>query len=308
MDEATRKATARALEWLKSKQNSNGSWSTQQYPHNTAVTSFALLAFMSQGHLPNQGRFAPEVARGCRFLMACTREDGYLIGTRDSGTGNMYCHAMATLTLAELWGMTGDDAIRPILEKAVNLIVRCQSPRGGWRYQPNPHGGSDISITIMQVMALRAAKNSGLFVPDITMQNALKYIKSLYHPDSGGFSYEHPNGAPGFARTAAGICILQLTGQYDAKEIPKIVDYLKKHRNEGQYFWYGHYYAAHGLNQVGGKEWEDWYRKMRDLLLSKQAGDGSWTGFHNEVGPVYQTAIAAIILSVPANYLPIFER
>ena len=27
-----------------------------------------------------------------------------------------------------------------------------------------------------------------------------------------------------------------------------------------------------------------------------------------EVGPVYQTTIAVIILSVPANYLPIFQR
>ena len=41
------------------------------------------------------------------------------------------------------------------------------------------------------------------------------------------------------------------------------------------------------------------------------AADGSWTRNNNDyegVGPVYTTAIAVITLSVPAGYLPIFQR
>ncbi len=164
MDDATKQATTRALEWLARKQNPNGSWSTSRFPQNTAVTAFALLAFMSQGHLPNQGTYGPEVAKGARFLLAAARPDGYLVGAHG---GNMYCHAMATLALAELWGMTGDDEIKPVLKKAVDLIIRCQNHEGGWRYEPAPTG-ADISVTIMQVMALRAAKNSGLFPTSIS--------------------------------------------------------------------------------------------------------------------------------------------
>jgi len=156
MDDATKQATARALEWLAHKQNTNGSWSTSRFPQNTAVTAFALLAFMSQGHLPNQGMYGPEVAKGSRFLIASARPDGYLVGAHG---GNMYCHAMATLALAELWGMTGDDEIKPVLKKAVELIIRCQNHEGGWRYEPVP-SGADISVTIMQVMALRGAKDA----------------------------------------------------------------------------------------------------------------------------------------------------
>jgi squalene cyclase len=305
MDEPTKKATARALEWLAARQNADGSWSTDRFPHNTAVTSFALLAFMSQGHLPNQGLYGPEVTRGCRFLLASAREDGYLVGARG---GNMYCHAMATLAIAELWGMTGDDQIKPVLTKAIDLIIRCQSPRGGWRYDPIPNA-QDISVTIMQVMALRAAKNGGLAVPDQTMNKAITYIKSLYHAPSGGFCYERNTDPPGFSRSAAGICVLQLCGQYEAKEIPKAVDYLKRHREMQQHYWYGHYYAAHALHQVGGKDWEDWYAKERSLLLTRQDSNGSWSTLNPDgVGPAYQTAIAVIILSVPADYLPIFQR
>ncbi len=310
MDDATKKATAHGLEWLAGKQDADGSWSETRYPHNTAITSFALLAFLSQGHLPGQGLYGPEVAKGCRFLLSSARDDGYLVGSRG---GDMYGHAMATLALAELWGMSGDDEIKPVLKKAVDLIVRCQSPEGGWRYEPAPNG-HDISVTIMQVMALRAAKNGGLFVPDVTLKKAIAYINRCYDRAKGGYVYQAGNwgNGPNFARTAAGICVLQLSGQYDAQEIPKAIDFLKKHANSSHHFWYGHYYAAHAMHQVGGKDWEEYYGKMRELLLSQQAANGSWatTELDNQTPgmKVYHTSIAVIILSVPADYLPIFQR
>jgi hypothetical protein len=304
MNERARKATAKALEWLAARQNSDGSWSEGRYPHNTAITSFALLAFLSQGHLPNQGLYGPEVAKGCRFLLSCARDDGYLVGARG---GNMYCHAMATLVLAELWGMTGDKDIKPVLTKAVNLIVGCQNFQGGWRYEPQPTG-ADISVTIMQVMALRAAKNSGLHVKDETMRRAIAYIKRCYNHRTGGFSYQ-PGSAPGFARTAAGVCVLQLTGEYRAEEIPEAVAFMKQRFHDRYHFWYGHYYASHAMHQVGGREWQEWYNRVCATFLPMQTGDGSWSRPDRfEVGPVYQTSIAVIVLSVPMNYLPIFQR
>lgn len=306
LDERTEKAVNKALEYLAAKQNSDGSWSDGSYSHNTAITAFALLAFMSQGHLPNQGLYGPEVAKAARFLMAASREgDGYLVGARG---GNMYCHAMATLALAELWGNTGDDTVKPIVEKAVDLIVRSQNPEGGWRYEPRPTG-ADISVTIMQVMALRAAKNGGLHVPDITLKRAIDYIISCYNDREGGFSYQPGGRGPGFARTAAGACVLFLTGKYNAQQIPKAVDYLKRNFESHQHFFYGHYYAAHAMHQVGGKEWDDWYDRIRNMLLPRQSNDGSFSQVgRSEVGPVYQTAISVIVLSVPAHYLPIFQR
>ncbi|MBL8797157.1 MAG: terpene cyclase/mutase family protein [Planctomycetia bacterium] len=305
MDEASKKATAKALEWLKTKQNADGSFSDGRYPHNTAITSFALLAFMSQGHLPGQGTYGPEVAKGCRFLLSSSRaSDGYLVGARG---GNMYCHAMATLALAELFGMTNDEEIKPVLEKATNLIIKSQNKEGGWRYEPQPTG-ADISVTIMQVMALRAAKNSGMHVPDETMKKAIEYINRCYNAPTGGFTYQ-PGSRPGFARTAAGVCVLQLSGNYDAKQIGKAVEYLKANFDSREHFWYGHYYATHGMHQVGGKEWEEWYTRFKDMVLPLQNADGYWNAKDREgVGMVYQTSIAVISLSVPLNYLPIFQR
>jgi squalene cyclase len=115
--------------------------------------------------------------------------------------------------------------------------------------------------------------------------------------------------APEFARTAAGACVLFLSGEYTAKEIPKAVEFLKKNFDARSHFFYGHYYACHAMHQVGGKDWRDWYGKLVKHFVGKQAPDGSWTRTGRfEVGPVYQTSIAVIVLSVPMHYLPIFQR
>ncbi len=299
MDDTTKKAVGKALAWLKDQQNRDGSWG------NTAVTSFAILAFMANGHVPNKGLYGPEVSRGVRNLLASSREDGYLVGPRG---GNMYCHGMATLALTQVWGMTGDEEVKKVLKKAVGLIVKTQNHEGGWRYEPAPTG-ADISLTIMQVMSLRGAKDSGLHVPDETIKKAVAYINRCRDPRSGGYRYQPYSSGPGYARTAAGVCVLQLSGDYEAKEIARAVAFLERTGDDDQHYWYGHYYAAHAFHQVGGRKWVDYYDRMKAKLLATQRATGEWSErMEAHVGPAYQTAIAVLILSVPANYLPIYQR
>ena len=301
MDDRTQGSVQRALMYLKGAQAADGSWG------NSAVTGFALLAYLSNGHLPDRGPFGPTVARGVRHLLACGagRADGYLVGPRD---GNMYSHGMATLALSQVYGMAGDDELRQTLKRAVDLIVRTQHSAGGWRYEPAPTD-SDISVTCMQVMALRGAKDGGLHVPDQTMKRAILYINRCYDAGSGGYKYQPQAQGAGFARTAAGVCVLQLSGEYQAEPIGRAVKYLQQQREDGGYYWYGHYYASHAFNQVGGKTWADYYSRMRSSLLPRQQANGRWEEKQEgNVGPAYQTAIAVIILSVPTYYLPIYQR
>jgi hypothetical protein len=305
MPDSARKATARGLAWIARHQNNDGSWSDSRYPHDPAITSFAVLALLSQGHVPDQGTYGKELAKAQRFLMSCSRDDGYLVGTRG---GNMYAHAMAALALAELWSVTQDKRIKPILQKSTDLIISAQSREGGWRYSPRPVG-SDISVTIMQVMALRAAKNAGIHVPDQTLRKAISYIRSCYDEPSGGFNYMPYSRQPGFARTAAGVCVLYLTGEHNAPEIPRAVQYMKANFDQQLHYWYGHYYASHAMHQVGGEEWERWYARMVEAFLPMQNQDGAWSGRdRTSPGPVYDTSIAVIALSVPMHYLPIYQR
>lgn len=296
----TQKSIDKALEWLADEQSKDGSWGRQ-----SAITSFVLLAFMSQGHLPGQGKYGPEVAKGVKNLLAGARDDGYLVGP---GGGNMYSHGMATLALSQVWGMTGDKEVKKVLKKAIDLIIKTQNHEGGWRYEPQPTG-ADISVTIMMVMALRGAKDSGLNVPKETMEDALGYIKKCHDDRSGGYRYQPGGGPPGFARTAAGVCVQQLCGEYDAKEKEGALRYMDQVQDDRGHYWYGHYYAAHAWHQVGGKQWKEYYERMTKRLLAIQNSNGSWRDSReSSVGPAYQTAIAVLILSVPTDYLPIYQR
>jgi hypothetical protein len=302
MDEATKKAVDKALKFLADKQEADGAWG------NTAVTGFTLLAFMANGHMPNQGDYGKTVARGVRYLCSTAREDGYLVGARG---GNMYCHGMAALALTQAYGMTGDEDVKKITKRAIELIVKTQNNEGGWRYDPSPTG-ADISVTIMQVMALRGAKDAGIHVPDKVMDDAIKYVNKCFDHRTGGYRYQPYSAGAGYARTAAGVCVLQLCGRYDADEIKKAVDYMERTADDRAHYWYGHYYACHAMNQVGGKAWEEYYKRMRDRLLAPgyQKNDGQWYDPSREAayGPAYQTSIAVLILSVPTHYLPIYQK
>ena len=195
IDPETKRAIDAALRFLAKEQNADGSWG------NTAITGFVLLAFMSNGNLPNQGEYGKNVDRGVKFLLSCdSRGDGYIVGYKG---GNMYCHGMATLALTQVYGMTGDEDVKKVTKKAIDLIIKTQNPEGGWRYDPSPTG-ADISVTIMQVMALRGAKDAGLNVPDKTIKDSLKYIERCRDGRTGGYKYQpYAVGAASHARPPA---------------------------------------------------------------------------------------------------------
>ena len=56
----------------------------------------------------------------------------------------------------------------------------------------------------------------------------------------------------------------------------------------------------------GGEAWAEWYPAIRNELIHRQSASGYWTdtGVCNEYG----TAMALIILQIPNDYLPIFQR
>jgi hypothetical protein len=237
----------------------------------------------------------------------------------------MYSHAFATLFLAEIYGMTHRDDVRERLQLAVDLTVKAQNQHGSWRYHPNSPE-SDMSITVCQLMALRAARNIGIRVPKSTIDRAYDYVdrsayKSRSMPDYGGFKYqEKDRSRTSFPLTAAGVASLYHSGIYESELIKAGIHYLRStmpHFNrqfggaQGHYFfWYGHYYGAQVFFTAGDDDpdlWEWYWSRMSRELLEAQEPEGSWP---NTVGPgkAFSTAIACIILQIPNQFLPIFHR
>ncbi len=311
-------AVEKGLKYLEANQNEDGSWSCligqkagEQYHgkngKHVGVTSLAGIALMMNGSFSERGKYHKSFKKTLDFVLSCVTEDGYITydGTR------MYSHAFATLFLSYAYGMTKRDDIKQKLKKSVNLMAYVQNKDGGWRYSPSPTD-ADISITVTVLQSLRAAKTTGISVPIDTIAKASKYIKDC--ATSHGFSYQNKTSATfndtrvTYSLTAAGIVSLQSMGTYDSAEIKKGLHRLKNYHELkwGKYhYFYGHYYASQAMYLAGVEYWKNYFKLASTEIVSKQNENGSWK---DDVGPTYATAMACIILQIPNETFPIFQK
>ncbi len=312
VDPATEETINGSLKWLESKQQPRGNWGEHQ--HKVALTGYTLMAFLSSGNLPDEGPHGAAVARGAKYLLDNVRADGYVVATDELNDGQgMYGHGIGCIALGEIYGQTHDAKMRPKLERAIKLIVDTQNPQGGWRYFPRIMEG-DISVTVLQIVALRAAKNDGIEVPKQTIDKAVAYVKSCRSKDnSGGFAYQ-PGGGPGFARTAAAIYSLQVCGLYDDPMVKEGSEFLiKRQGKEATWFEYGNFYAAPAQYMIGGVTWKNWYENLHKTLTGrvKRRGDQCyWPPLPGDGSgdELYATAVNTLILSMPYHYIPLYQR
>ena len=312
VDAPTEEILRGALRWLATKQNVNGSWNAgdnRRADHPVAMTGYVLLAFMATGNLPEEGEYAKQVKAGLEFLLESIGADGQYRGV--DGSKYMYNHGIATIALGELYGQSRNPIIREKLQRAIRLIVTTQSERdrtkGGWRYQPRP-GDADISVTVLQVVALRAAKNAGLDVPQQTIDDAVDYVRRCSVP-GGGFAYQAGQAGAGFSRTAAAIYSLQVCGHYDDPLVPPASEYLFARSHERRFWIYGANYAAPAQYMIGGDTWRRWYDLMKGELLPKVQRNGDQCSWDDrEVGNIYATACCTTILAMPWHAIPLYQR
>lgn len=302
-------AIDKGLAFLATRQADDGAFSTNGYGRNVAVCALAGMAWLSGGSTPDRGPYGEQVSRVTDFLLDHTDESGFISSEGAASHGPMYGHGFATLFLAEVYGMSPRDDLRDKLARAVDLIVRTQNDEGGWRYQPR-RADADLSVTICQVMALRAARNAGLKVPNETVNKCVEYVRRSQNPD-GGFRYMLMGGDSQFPRSAAGVVALYSAGIYEGPEIDRGLKYLDQFvprqdmANRDAHFFYGQYYGVQAMWQAGGKRWDRWYPAVRTTLLALQQADGSWT---DPICAEYGTAMATIVLQMPVSSVPIFQR
>lgn len=305
----TQIAIERGLAYLAQHQADDGSFGADGYRRNVAVCSLGGLAFLASDSTPGRGPFGDQINHCLDYILNQVEDNGFICEAETSSHGPMYGHGFATLFLAEAYGMSPRRDLREKLSRAVKLIIDTQNEDGGWRYQPQ-RLDADLSVTVCEVMALRAAHNAGIHVPQVTIQRCVDYVKRSQNPD-GGFRYLLNEGPSAFPRSAAGVVSLYSAGVYEGREIDLALDYLEQHPptrhpdDEQSHFYYGHYYAVQAMWQAGGDRWQRWYPAIRDLLISVQSEDGSWS---SSICPEYGTAMATIILQVPNDCLPILQR
>ncbi|MCA9077090.1 MAG: terpene cyclase/mutase family protein [Planctomycetaceae bacterium] len=310
------KATQKGLDHITKLQSPDGSFVSSEdgaaYP--VAMTALAGLAYLAGGNTTTRGPHAEQVRKCLSFILGSAGDDGLLAAGQENGRP-MYGHGFGLLFLATVYGMETDERTRErigrAVDKAVDLTASSQSVRGGWYYTPGS-GYDEGSVTVTQLQGLRAAHEAGFTVPKGTMEGAVHYLEICRTPD-GGIRYSFDSG--GDTRlpiTAAAICCLYSAGEYESTLADECLEYTyNQFKVGGGQFTSGHdsylyLYATQAFYQAGDEYWDEYFPSVRDTLVKKQNGDGSWPG--NWAGNVYGTCLNCIVLQIPFKYLPIYQR
>jgi hypothetical protein len=334
----TERAVTAALVWLKNHQDyATGKWSLKTYvaqckpgdrsctgtsdiPADAGATAMGLLPFLAAGQThKSKGPYKDTVYKGIAWLIKNQQPDGNLA---KGAQQPMYSHGLATIALCEAYGLTADKEVGHAAQGAVNYILKAQNAAdGGWRYNPGDAG--DTSVVGWQLMALKSAHMAGLDIgggqsTGSAFAGTSKWLDSVAVHDGTEYSYQ-PQQPPVNTMTAVGLLCRQYLGA--KRDNPMLIggmDYLMKNLpDQGMsniYYWY---YATQVMHNMSGYEWDNWNRKMRDLLVHSQVrsvdqcANGSWAPekdlWGQRGGRVMQTALSCLTLEIYYRYLPLFK-
>ncbi len=333
-------AVERALEWLASHQEPDGSFPTRPVGQ-PAITSLCVMAFLSAGHQPGEGPHGEKIGRAIDFVLDCQQPNGLFSYVapetvhvhQGASHAAVYNHAIAGLMLSEVYGQVSRERSVKI-ERAVRLALtvtgdqqqeRKSDPRdvGGWRYlQTIGTSGSDLSVTGWQLMFLRSAKNAQFDVDDKVINGAVTYVESLYQSAEGEFYYGHISDNDRYASRGmmgVGALSLALAGKHNTKMAHRVGDWLlaRPFHTYGETnhhydrFHYSAYYCSNAMAQLGGNYWRQFFPTLATTLLGAQSPDGSWlaeSGEDSMYGPAYPTALSVLTLTPAYQLLPIYQR
>ena len=339
----------RGLKYLISQQDADGSFRTKD-DGQPGVTSLCVMCFLANGYLPDEGKYGDELSKAVEFIISMQTESGVIASAHPGGpeisrkfshyVGKTvaYNHAISSLLLSEIYGMTGgssDQVDRSVIQRCLDVSLEMQKwpklqkvEHGGWRYaQKQSDAESDLSLTGWEIMFLRSAKNAGFEVPQEPIDEATKYVLRCFRPDYGTFNYYIRGKEDRRSRGMAGAGILALAhaGMHHRKEAISAGDWILKHGFEkynnqlkfDQTRWYndcyhyGVFYCCQGMYQLGGKHWESFFPKTSDVLIRNQNQDGSWDKCNSDggaYGQCYSSAMSILALSAPNQLLPVFHR
>jgi len=351
------------LQYMERNQFEDGHWSLNFLPNklpeglkqetlalgtihaDTAATGLSLLAFLGAGytHLntDSQNDYTQSVNRGLNWLLKNQQADGSLFtpSTDMDRYGRIYSQGIATIALCEAYGMTHDSRLREPAQRAINFIVKAQTPEGGWRYTPEKNDGvwrgeSDTSVSGWQAMALVSAKMAGLNIPDDVFPKLDNWVKKASIDGGKRFCYlpiEKPLNdemeqwkKPSFAMTAEGL-LMELYLNYDPKkeEFQEAANYLVTNlptvdqKRRDTYYWY---YATQVLFHLHDARWKEWQANLVQALKNSQETENEYLrGSWNPVGPApdhwgvsagrhYVTAMHLLMLEVYYRHLPLFRE
>lgn len=271
----------------------DGSWAKHE-AFGSGQTAYAVYTLL-KCELPWRH---PAVQRGMAWVRA--RPSDYTYATS--------CELLAACELEKL--SLGEARLRPYIEERLRVLIDMQSSNGLWAYPVHPDGErhpEDLSNTLYAALALRAARELDLAVPERTWRRMVdgtllciesradKKLRADATP--AAFGYRLAGEAARGSTTTAGISVLAIGAAAVQEGLPQqtrdrvegarasALAWIRQHMvwTEGpgggfHYFWiYGieRVGGLLGLNEIGG---QDWYWTGAEYLVDKQLDSGAWVG------------------------------
>lgn len=304
----------KALLWLARHQNTDGSWSVEDFSktgracsckpnpgrgeHRAGVTALALLAFLCAGYSSE----SDDVYEGHSFFVLIRNAAAYLWEHQDQNGAlgdtradkYMYGHLIAAYALVKAYASGLENAKVPA-QKALEFALSARSESGAWRYTAMSKD-SDTSVTGWALLGLHAAQSAGFKVPSTHVKGALEWIDSVTENQYFRVGYTHKGTGkvyvPGMneqfnhheSLTAIGITVRCLLGRKkDSEAVIGGVRLIMKDLPEWDgnaidyYYWH---HATVALHTRQGEDWKTWQRHLKPLLAEhpskKGCALGSW--------------------------------
>jgi tRNA A-37 threonylcarbamoyl transferase component Bud32 len=326
---AHHKAIAKGLDYLAKTQSKDGYWQANGGSYRVSMTALAGMALLMDGSTVDSGPYADSIRKAVDWLTEQSQPSGLLVDPKDRFEAGRYFfgHGYSMLFLASVYGQLEEGErrgqLQKILTKAVEFTASGTTTRGGWGYIAAKDGGNfdESATTIVQLQALRAARNAGIVVPKGVLD--ANFLRKCTGPSGGVvYSITNPDQSERPALTAAALS----AGEFDSELAKKWWLACQKtlplsDRQRLGFDDFTHYYYAQAIYQLGEKgyerlfpaskpaerlSWSKYREAMFDSFVSNQNADGSWP--EATVGPVYGTACKLAILQLDNAAVSIYQR
>jgi len=285
------------LEWLKRAQEEDGSWGARP-----ARTGLALLAFLGAGETHRYGRYKKTVKAALKHLKQIQDVQGWFGAAPAAAWADD--HAIATLAMAEAYGLTGSPLFKRSAQAAVSRLVA----------EPHP----DTQVSLWRILATRSANVAGLAIPEDEEEAAREWLVEI--TDQEGFAWTGRGGFPpdSVRGATAAACLCRILLGEDPEQsatlrvaADRILEVLPGEERPTDHA--ARYFGTLATYQLGRDTWKTWYGPLRTNLLEAQVQEGEESGSWDPVGVsgdtlgrVGTTALATMCLEVYYRYGRVF--
>ncbi len=290
-------------------------------PFDDALSAFAALAFLGNGHLPDAGG-DPRAK-----LLQKTLER--LEGARDP-----WALALATEAFAEAEARERKGRWREAAARGAAALLEARGKDGGWGYIASFRKGSDVPYTAFAATALAAARDAGRPLPADLGEGVDRFLSSLEERE-GKLAYLVDGREYGYTPTAynahAAAAVREVLGAgLEGARHRAHLSLVRGSKPRWEIAWktlevegrgkipvqigglseLNWWYGTLAMFQRGGGDWSGWYGAAKGALLPHQRKDGcargSWDPegqYERSVGGrLLSTALAVLILEEPARH------